>query len=76
MVAAAASWPACHDVEPSAVEDPPCREGCTQNLSRAQTSFRWCDVIVRTGGASCGVVLGFFTMFQNVEVRRPKPLSN
>ncbi|GFX25251.1 uncharacterized protein TNCV_1274121 [Trichonephila clavipes] len=29
---------------------------CTLNLSRAETSFRWCGVIVRRGGASSGVV--------------------
>ncbi|GFV02438.1 uncharacterized protein TNCV_1023661 [Trichonephila clavipes] len=35
-----------------------CRVGqrCTLNLSRTQTSSRWCDVIVRRGGASSGVV--------------------
>ncbi|GFW57273.1 uncharacterized protein TNCV_541871 [Trichonephila clavipes] len=31
-------------------------EGCTLNLSRAQTSSRWCDVVVRTGVAGSGVV--------------------
>ncbi|GFX06384.1 uncharacterized protein TNCV_2939121 [Trichonephila clavipes] len=30
---------------------------CTLNLSRAQTSSRWCGVVVRRGGASSGVVL-------------------
>ncbi|GFW37998.1 uncharacterized protein TNCV_4631991 [Trichonephila clavipes] len=30
---------------------------CTLNLSRAQTSSRWCGVVVREGGASSGVVL-------------------
>ncbi|GFU08114.1 uncharacterized protein TNCV_1528351 [Trichonephila clavipes] len=29
---------------------------CTLNLSRAETSFRWCGVVVRRGGASSGVV--------------------
>ncbi|GFV89877.1 uncharacterized protein TNCV_4691061 [Trichonephila clavipes] len=29
---------------------------CTLNLSRAQTSFRWCGVVVRRGGASSGVI--------------------
>ncbi|GFW10201.1 uncharacterized protein TNCV_1849181 [Trichonephila clavipes] len=32
-------------------------ERCTLNLSRAQTSSRWCDVVVRRGDASSGVVL-------------------
>ncbi|GFT89891.1 uncharacterized protein TNCV_1666141 [Trichonephila clavipes] len=30
-------------------------ESCTLNLSRAQTSSRWCGVVVRRGGASSGV---------------------
>ncbi|GFY10923.1 uncharacterized protein TNCV_1124451 [Trichonephila clavipes] len=30
---------------------------CTLNLSRAQSSSRWCGVAVRRGGASSGVVL-------------------
>ncbi|GFU21399.1 uncharacterized protein TNCV_891431 [Trichonephila clavipes] len=29
---------------------------CTLNLSRAETSSRWCCVVVRRGGASSGVV--------------------
>ncbi|GFV42274.1 uncharacterized protein TNCV_3165051 [Trichonephila clavipes] len=29
---------------------------CTLNLSRAETSSRWCGVVVRTGGANSGVV--------------------
>ncbi|GFW07354.1 uncharacterized protein TNCV_865261 [Trichonephila clavipes] len=29
---------------------------CTLNLSRAETSPRWCGVVVRRGGASSGVV--------------------
>ncbi|GFX47498.1 hypothetical protein TNCV_618571 [Trichonephila clavipes] len=30
---------------------------CTLNLLRAETSSRWCGVVVRRGGASSGVVL-------------------
>ncbi|GFU02794.1 uncharacterized protein TNCV_1893311, partial [Trichonephila clavipes] len=30
---------------------------CTLNLYRAQTSSRWCGVVVRRGSASSGVVL-------------------
>ncbi|GFV17798.1 hypothetical protein TNCV_990091 [Trichonephila clavipes] len=33
------------------------RERCTLTLSRALTSFRWCVVAARRGGASSGVVL-------------------
>ncbi|GFV86158.1 hypothetical protein TNCV_671551 [Trichonephila clavipes] len=29
---------------------------CTLNMSRAETSSRWCGVVVRRGGASSGVV--------------------
>ncbi|GFV35306.1 uncharacterized protein TNCV_3203381 [Trichonephila clavipes] len=29
---------------------------CTLNLSRTETSSRWCGVVVRKGGASSGVV--------------------
>ncbi|GFW26632.1 uncharacterized protein TNCV_2850221 [Trichonephila clavipes] len=29
---------------------------CALNLSRAETSSRWCGVVVRRGGASSGVV--------------------
>ncbi|GFV52464.1 hypothetical protein TNCV_4707651 [Trichonephila clavipes] len=32
------------------------RQRCTLNLLRAQTSSRWCGVVVRRGGASSGVV--------------------
>ncbi|GFU92651.1 uncharacterized protein TNCV_4795791 [Trichonephila clavipes] len=32
------------------------RQRCTLNLSRAETSSRWCCVVVRRGGASSGVV--------------------
>ncbi|GFV63888.1 uncharacterized protein TNCV_3787611 [Trichonephila clavipes] len=31
-------------------------ERCTLNLSRAQTSFRWCGVAVRREGCSSGIV--------------------
>ncbi|GFW32318.1 uncharacterized protein TNCV_674771 [Trichonephila clavipes] len=29
---------------------------CTLNLSRAETSSRWCGVVLRSGGASSGVI--------------------
>ncbi|GFX45616.1 uncharacterized protein TNCV_176091 [Trichonephila clavipes] len=29
---------------------------CTSNLSRAETSSRWCGVVVMKGGASSGVI--------------------
>ncbi|GFW91569.1 hypothetical protein TNCV_4499891 [Trichonephila clavipes] len=60
--AAVAQWSkyrimhAGHEFEPSTTKDPPCRERCTLNLSRAQTSSRWCGVVVRKGGVSSSVV--------------------
>ncbi|GFT35095.1 hypothetical protein TNCV_2585741 [Trichonephila clavipes] len=33
------------------------RKRCRLNLSRAQTSSRWCGVVARRGGASSGIVL-------------------
>ncbi|GFV24160.1 uncharacterized protein TNCV_4165071 [Trichonephila clavipes] len=33
------------------------RRRCTLNLSRAQTSSRWCGVVVRRWGANSGVIL-------------------
>ncbi|GFY29195.1 hypothetical protein TNCV_4723231 [Trichonephila clavipes] len=49
------SWLACHEFDPSTTKDPPFREA--MHVSRAQTSSRWCGVVVRRGGASSGVVL-------------------
>ncbi|GFT10410.1 hypothetical protein TNCV_3190911 [Trichonephila clavipes] len=41
-------WP-CHEFEPSITKDRRVGEGCTLNLSRAQTSCRWRCVAVRRG---------------------------
>ncbi|GFV83367.1 uncharacterized protein TNCV_3055141 [Trichonephila clavipes] len=41
----------CHEFEPSNIE-----QRRTLNLSRAETSSRWCGVEVRRGGANSGVV--------------------
>ncbi|GFW18296.1 hypothetical protein TNCV_4008351 [Trichonephila clavipes] len=41
------SWPACHEFDPSTAEDPPFRRAMHVNLTRAQTSFRWCGVVNR-----------------------------
>ncbi|GFV66648.1 uncharacterized protein TNCV_2594691 [Trichonephila clavipes] len=46
---------------------------CTLNLSRAETSSRWCGVVVRRGGGSSGVVHVTWPWFQNYVVRRQKP---
>ncbi|GFX82350.1 hypothetical protein TNCV_2870311 [Trichonephila clavipes] len=48
------TWQACHEFDPSTTKDPPCR--ARLNLSRAETSSRWCGVVVRRGGAISGVV--------------------
>ncbi|GFW94976.1 uncharacterized protein TNCV_1464741 [Trichonephila clavipes] len=47
-----------HVMSSSVVPPKTHREGerCTLNLSRAQTSSRWCGVIVRREGGSSGVV--------------------
>ncbi|GFU08720.1 hypothetical protein TNCV_990791 [Trichonephila clavipes] len=39
----------CHEFEPSTTKDTQCRERCTLNLSRAQTSSCWSDVVVKRG---------------------------
>ncbi|GFX15638.1 uncharacterized protein TNCV_2131241 [Trichonephila clavipes] len=46
---------------------------CTLNLSRAETSSRWCGVGVRRGGASQRCRPRHLTMVQNYVVRRQKP---
>ncbi|GFU98771.1 uncharacterized protein TNCV_1214871 [Trichonephila clavipes] len=63
MVAAVAEWyryrtVACFVTSSSPVPLKTRRVGqrCTLNLSRAETSSRWCGVVVRRGGASSGVV--------------------
>ncbi|GFV47873.1 uncharacterized protein TNCV_3414901 [Trichonephila clavipes] len=63
MVAAVAEWyryrtVACFVTGSSPVPLKTRRVGqrCTLNLSRAETSSRWCGVVVRRGGASSGVV--------------------
>ncbi|GFU72267.1 uncharacterized protein TNCV_2313481 [Trichonephila clavipes] len=45
---------------------------CTLNLSRAETSSRWCGVVVRRGGCQLRCRPRHLTMVQNV-VRRQKP---
>ncbi|GFV86196.1 uncharacterized protein TNCV_671931 [Trichonephila clavipes] len=46
---------------------------CALNLSRAQTSSRWCGVVVRRGGCQIRCRPRHFTMVQNYEIRRQKP---
>ncbi|GFW01669.1 uncharacterized protein TNCV_4085841 [Trichonephila clavipes] len=46
---------------------------CTLNLSRAETSSRWCDVVVRRGGCQLRCRPRHLTMVQNYVVRRQKP---
>ncbi|GFX31760.1 uncharacterized protein TNCV_170931 [Trichonephila clavipes] len=47
---------------------------CTLNLSRAQTSSRWCGVVVRREGFRCHP--HHLTMVQNYEVRHQKFLCS
>ncbi|GFV32177.1 uncharacterized protein TNCV_1674651 [Trichonephila clavipes] len=63
LVAAVAEWyryriVACLVTSSSPVPLKTCHVGqrCTLNLSRAETSSRWCGVVVRRGGASSDVV--------------------
>ncbi|GFU91408.1 hypothetical protein TNCV_2541761 [Trichonephila clavipes] len=46
----------CHELEPSTTKTHRVGQRCTLNLSRAETSSRWCGVVVRRGGASSGAV--------------------
>ncbi|GFX01969.1 uncharacterized protein TNCV_371581 [Trichonephila clavipes] len=46
---------------------------CTLNLSRAETSSRWCGVVVRRGGFQLRCRPHHLTMVQNYVVRRQKP---
>ncbi|GFY10504.1 uncharacterized protein TNCV_2565321 [Trichonephila clavipes] len=46
---------------------------CTLNLSRAETSSRWCGVVVRRGGCQLKCRPSHLTMVQNYVVRRQKP---
>ncbi|GFU67043.1 uncharacterized protein TNCV_4968921 [Trichonephila clavipes] len=49
------------------------QQRCTLNLSRAETSSRWCDVAVRRGRCQLGCRPRHLTMVQNYVVRRQKP---
>ncbi|GFX89218.1 MFS-type transporter SLC18B1 [Trichonephila clavipes] len=49
---------------------------CTLNLSRAETSSRWCGVVVRRGGCQLRCRPRHLTMVQNYVVRRQKPLCS
>ncbi|GFV81146.1 uncharacterized protein TNCV_3742071 [Trichonephila clavipes] len=49
-------------------------EGCTLNLSRAQTSSLWCGVVVRIERCQLRCRPHHLTMVPNEEVRCQKPL--
>ncbi|GFW78830.1 ATP-binding cassette sub-family A member 7 [Trichonephila clavipes] len=46
---------------------------CTLNLSREETSSRWCGIVVRRGGCHLRCDPRHMTMVQNYVVRRQKP---
>ncbi|GFW26671.1 uncharacterized protein TNCV_2850611 [Trichonephila clavipes] len=48
----------------------------TLNLSRAQTTSRWCEMVVRRGGCQLKCRPGPLIMIQNCEVCRQKPSSS
>ncbi|GFW56769.1 uncharacterized protein TNCV_4068491 [Trichonephila clavipes] len=51
------------------------RQQCTLNLSRAETSSRWCGVVVRRGWCQLRCRPRHLTMVQNYVVRLQKPSS-
>ncbi|GFV77177.1 uncharacterized protein TNCV_444081 [Trichonephila clavipes] len=80
MVAAVAEWyryrtVACFVTGSNPVPLKTRRVGqrCTLNLSRAETSSRWCGVVVRRGGCQLRCRPRHLTMVQNYVVRRQKP---
>ncbi|GFV56074.1 uncharacterized protein TNCV_2266601 [Trichonephila clavipes] len=70
------SWPACHEFEPSATKDPPCREA--MHVKSVGSS----NVLPLSWGGNyeTGCQLRgrprHLTMVQNYEVRRQKPSSS
>ncbi|GFU13432.1 uncharacterized protein TNCV_937451 [Trichonephila clavipes] len=80
LVAAVAEWyryrtVACLVTDSSPVPLKTRRVGqrCTLNLSRAETSSRWCGVVVRRGGCQLRCRPRHLTMVQNYVVRLQKP---
>ncbi|GFV73362.1 uncharacterized protein TNCV_3388791 [Trichonephila clavipes] len=80
LVAAVAEWyryrtVACFVTGSSPVPLKTRRVGqrCTLNLSRAETSSRWCGVVVRRGWCQLRCRPRHLTMVQNYVVRRQKP---
>ncbi|GFT79922.1 hypothetical protein TNCV_4598241 [Trichonephila clavipes] len=64
----------CHKFEPSTTKDPSCRERCMLNLSRAQTSSRWCGVVVRkSGGSSEGLLATDLVILNHGQLTRTTP---
>ncbi|GFY32470.1 uncharacterized protein TNCV_3559781 [Trichonephila clavipes] len=45
---------------------------CTLNLSRAETSSRWCGGVVRRGGCQLRCRPRHLTILQNYVIRRPR----
>ncbi|GFX31376.1 hypothetical protein TNCV_2061921 [Trichonephila clavipes] len=46
----------CYEFEPGTIKTRRVGQRCTLNLSRAETSSRWCGVALGEGGASSGVI--------------------
>ncbi|GFW33037.1 hypothetical protein TNCV_2109671 [Trichonephila clavipes] len=61
------SWPACHEVEPSTAEVPPCRGAMHVESTEAQPSSRWCGVDVNRGGYQLKYHPGLLNVVQNYE---------
>ncbi|GFT97936.1 hypothetical protein TNCV_2168271 [Trichonephila clavipes] len=74
MIKVTDSQLACHKFETSTTEDPPCMgRRCKLNLSKAQRSSRWYDVVVRRGVIQLRCLPPHLTIVQNCVVRRQKP---
>ncbi|GFU86052.1 uncharacterized protein TNCV_636811, partial [Trichonephila clavipes] len=62
-----------HEFDPSTLRAHRVGQRCTLNLSRAETSSRWCGVVVRRG-CQLRCRPRHLTMVQNYVVRRQKAL--
>ncbi|GFU70628.1 hypothetical protein TNCV_2971881 [Trichonephila clavipes] len=68
------SWPACHEFEPNAAKDPPCR-GVMHLKSVGRSNVLplvWCDVVVRRGVPA---QVSSSSLDQGSKLRSPSPKS-
>ncbi|GFX61266.1 uncharacterized protein TNCV_3407401 [Trichonephila clavipes] len=67
------SWQACLSSSPVPLKFHRVGQRCTLNLSRAETSSRWCGVVVRRLGYQLRCRPCHLTMVQNYVVRHQRP---